>query len=53
VKHAHDDLSIDVEHILCKIYTFFSNSAKRVEELKSYYDFVQIEYRVSYLPNKD
>ncbi|CAF4456851.1 unnamed protein product [Rotaria sp. Silwood2] len=46
VKHAHDDLLIDVESILCKIYSFFSNSAKRVEELKSYYDFVQVEYRV-------
>ncbi|CAF0813884.1 unnamed protein product [Rotaria sordida] len=46
VKHAHDDLLIDVELILCKIYSFFSNSAKRVEELKSYYDFIQVEYRV-------
>lgn len=49
VKHGHDDLSIDVELILYKIYSSFSNSAKRTEELKSYYDFVQVEYRVSYL----
>jgi len=53
VKHAHDDLLIDVESILCKIYSFFSNSAKRVEELKSYYDFVQVEYRVGYFSNID
>ncbi|CAF3880900.1 unnamed protein product, partial [Adineta steineri] len=46
VKHAHDDLLIDIEQVLCKIYSFFSNSAKRVQELKSYYDFVQSEYRV-------
>jgi hypothetical protein len=53
VKHAHDDLLIDVELILCKLYSFFSNSAKRVEELKSYYDFVQVEYRVGYLSDTD
>lgn len=48
VKHAHDDLSIDIELILYKIYSYFSNSAKRTEELKSYYDFVQVQYHVSY-----
>ncbi|CAF4315940.1 unnamed protein product, partial [Adineta steineri] len=46
VKHAHDDLLIDIDQVLCKIYSFFSNSAKRVQELKLYYDFVQSEYRV-------
>lgn len=53
VKHSHDDLLIDVESILCKIYSFFFNSAKRTEELKSYYDFVQMEYRVGYISNID
>jgi hypothetical protein len=53
VKHAHDELLIDVEQILSKIYSFFSNSAKRVEALKSYYDFVQVEYRVGSLSDTD
>ncbi|CAF3251972.1 unnamed protein product [Rotaria sp. Silwood2] len=52
VKHAHDVLPIDVEGVLCKIYSHFSKSAKRIEELKEYYEFVQSEYRVSYVLRK-
>ncbi|CAF1060537.1 unnamed protein product [Rotaria sordida] len=43
-KHAHDVLPIDIESVLCKIYSHFSRSAKRIEELKAYYEFVQSEY---------
>ncbi|CAF2928960.1 unnamed protein product [Rotaria sp. Silwood2] len=46
VKHAHDELSIDIELTLCKFYSYFSKSAKRVEQLKAYYDFVNLEYKV-------
>jgi len=46
VRHPHDVLPLDIETILCKIYSHFSKSAKRVEELKSYYDFVQSNYSV-------
>lgn len=46
-KNAHDVLPIDVENVLCKIYAHFSRSAKRIEELKAYYEFVQSEYSVS------
>ncbi|CAF4640445.1 unnamed protein product, partial [Rotaria sp. Silwood2] len=52
VKHAHDELSIDIELTLCKFYSYFSKSAKRVEQLKAYYDFVNLEYKVGYMKNK-
>ncbi|CAF3343027.1 unnamed protein product [Rotaria socialis] len=43
-KHAHEALPIDIESVLCKIYSHFSRSTKRIEELKAYYEFVQSEY---------
>ena len=48
VKTAHDDLPIDIETILCKAYSYFSRSAKRVETLKEYFEFVQVDFDVSY-----
>ncbi|CAF1165356.1 unnamed protein product, partial [Didymodactylos carnosus] len=46
--YAHEYLTIDIEASLCKIYSHFSRSAKRVEELKTYYEFIQCEYAVSH-----
>ena len=47
VKNSHDLLPIDVELILSKLYSHFSRSAKRVEKLKEYFEFVQQDYLVS------
>ncbi|CAF4624358.1 unnamed protein product, partial [Rotaria sp. Silwood2] len=44
VKHAHDELTIDIEAVLCKLYSHFSRSAKRTDALKSYFDFVESDY---------
>ncbi|CAF4408838.1 unnamed protein product [Rotaria sp. Silwood2] len=46
VKHAHKLLSIDIEKHLLKIYAHFSRSAKRIAELKSYYEFYEQDYMV-------
>ncbi|CAF5111813.1 unnamed protein product, partial [Rotaria sp. Silwood1] len=46
VKTAHDDLPIDIETILCKAYSYFSRSAKRLESLKEYFEFVQVDFDV-------
>ncbi|CAF5159451.1 unnamed protein product, partial [Rotaria magnacalcarata] len=46
VHTAHDDLPIDIETILCKLYSYFSRSAKRMENLKEYFDFVQVDFQV-------
>jgi len=43
-RHAIKALSYDVENLVAKIYAEFSNSSKRVEELKSCFDFVEMEY---------
>ncbi|CAF2574171.1 unnamed protein product [Rotaria sp. Silwood2] len=40
VQTAHDELPIDIEITLCKLYSYFSRSAKRVESLKEYFEFV-------------
>ncbi|CAM4829141.1 unnamed protein product [Rotaria magnacalcarata] len=45
VHTAHDDLPIDIETILCKLYSYFSRSAKRMENLKEYFDFVQVDFQ--------
>ncbi|CAF1454086.1 unnamed protein product, partial [Didymodactylos carnosus] len=44
VKQAHKLLTIDVEKILLSIYAHFSRSAKRIEELKTYYEFYEQDY---------
>lgn len=46
VKHAHRLLSIDVEQILLSIYSHFSRSAKRIDELKHYYEFYEQDFKV-------
>lgn len=43
-KHASDGLDVDIEMIILKIYGHFSVSAKRREELKSFFDFVDAEW---------
>ena len=44
-KHSCDQLSIDIETIVQKIYSHFSVSASRREELRSFFAFVDIEWR--------
>ncbi|CAF1463507.1 unnamed protein product [Rotaria sp. Silwood1] len=46
VKHGHKLLTIDVEKNLLSIYAHFSRSAKRIAELKSYYEFYEEDYVV-------
>lgn len=46
VKISHKCLVIDIESILSKLYGHFSSSAKRVEHLKEYFDFVEQDYLV-------
>ncbi|CAF1359389.1 unnamed protein product [Rotaria magnacalcarata] len=46
VKHGHKLLTIDVEKNLLSIYSHFSRSAKRIAELKSYYEFYEEDYVV-------
>ena len=45
VKHALDKLSIDVENVVLKIYSFFSSSAKRRESLEEFCEFCDVEFR--------
>ena len=45
VKHALDNLSIHVENVVLKIYSFFSSSAKLRESLKEFCEFCEIEFR--------
>uniref|UniRef100_A0A9J7YS77 Uncharacterized protein n=1 Tax=Cyprinus carpio carpio TaxID=630221 RepID=A0A9J7YS77_CYPCA len=44
VKYAGDKLDIDIECTTNKIYSHFSSSAKRTEELKSLFEFVAQDY---------
>lgn len=37
-------MSFDVELLIIKVYNYFSNSAKRVAQLKDFFDFVDLEY---------
>lgn len=46
IKHAHRALPIDVEQILLSIYSHFSRSAKRIDELKQYYEFYEQDFTV-------
>lgn len=45
LKHALDNLSLDINNIILKIYHFFAKSAKRRENLKSFYVFCDMEFR--------
>ena len=44
VKHALEELSVDVENIVLKVYGHFSISAKRRENLKDFCEFCDIEF---------
>lgn len=37
-------LSLDIEMLIIKLYNYFSSSAKRVSQLKDFFDFVNQEY---------
>ncbi|CAF5145926.1 unnamed protein product, partial [Rotaria sp. Silwood1] len=50
VKHAHRVLTIDIEQILLSIYSHFSRSAKRVNELKQYYEFYEQDFKGDEVP---
>lgn len=45
LKHALEQVyTVDVETIVIRTFNHFSSSAKRLEELKSFYEFVDIEW---------
>ncbi|CAF1429051.1 unnamed protein product [Adineta ricciae] len=46
VKWGHQQLTIDVEKFLMMAYAHFSRSAKRIEQLKSYYEFYEQDFHV-------
>ncbi|CAF1150096.1 unnamed protein product [Adineta steineri] len=46
VKHAHPLLPTDIEKMLLSIYAHFSRSAKRISELKLYYEFYEQDFKV-------
>lgn len=43
-RNACKALSFDVENLACKVFAEFSNSAKRKEELKQCFEFMDMEY---------
>ncbi|ROL50146.1 hypothetical protein DPX16_15187 [Anabarilius grahami] len=47
-RHAGDNLRIDIENIVTKVYNHFSSSAKRVQELKEVFEFVDEKYTALY-----
>lgn len=53
-KYAGDRLDIDIECTTNKIYSHFSSSAKRTEELKSLFEFVDQDYHavLRYVPTR-
>ncbi|XP_036973568.1 uncharacterized protein LOC119030243 [Acanthopagrus latus] len=53
-KYAGDRLNIDIENVVNKNFSHFSSSAKRIEELKSIYAFVEMEYQslLRYVPTR-
>jgi hypothetical protein len=42
-KQGRDALNIDIETVVLKVYNHFSCSAKRREELQSYFEFADLE----------
>ncbi|CAF4928632.1 unnamed protein product, partial [Rotaria socialis] len=46
VKWGHQQLTVDAEKFLMMVYAHFSRSAKRVQELKSYYEFYENNFQV-------
>ena len=45
LKKSLDNLNIDVENIILKIYSHFSNAAKRREKLVEFCNFAEIEFK--------
>ncbi|CAF3694557.1 unnamed protein product [Rotaria socialis] len=46
VKWVHQQLTVDIEKFLMMTYAHCSRSAKRIEELKSYYEFYEQDFHV-------
>lgn len=44
-KHACDQLPVDIETLVMKVYSHFSVSASRREELKGFFEFLDLEWR--------
>jgi hypothetical protein len=44
-QHGFDALNIDLQTIVCKIYNYFSIYTIRTEELKTFCEFVETEYK--------
>lgn len=44
IKYALDQLSVDIENVVLKVYSFFSISAKRRESLKEFCAFCDVEF---------
>jgi hypothetical protein len=44
IQHGTDTLEIDIESIVLKVYNYFSIYTVRVESLKQFCEFVDIEY---------
>lgn len=49
VKWSHQLLPIDIEKFLMSTYSHFSRSAKRITELKTYYEFYEQDFHVRFL----
>uniref|UniRef100_H3AK16 HAT C-terminal dimerisation domain-containing protein n=1 Tax=Latimeria chalumnae TaxID=7897 RepID=H3AK16_LATCH len=45
VRHALNKLSVDIETVVLKVYGFFSVSAKRRENLKEFFVFLDVQWR--------
>ncbi len=45
-KHAGDRLNIDIDSVVSKVFSHFSVSAQRTEELKAVFAFVEEDYHV-------
>lgn len=45
IQYAADSLSTDIDSIVCKIFRFFHIYTVRVETLKEFCDFVDIQYK--------
>uniref|UniRef100_H3AA92 DUF4371 domain-containing protein n=1 Tax=Latimeria chalumnae TaxID=7897 RepID=H3AA92_LATCH len=43
-KHGLKMLSYDVENLVIKVYSEFSSSAKKISELKEFFNFIETEY---------
>lgn len=53
-KHGLQKLDFDVETVVLKIYSHFSSSASRREDLKSFFDFAQVDWEelIKHVPTR-